>query len=124
MNIVILHGNLGADPEVKQLNGGNAVCNLRVATSRRVKVGEEWQDKTDWHRVVVWGKRGEAVGKHLTKGSKVAIQGRIETRTVDREDGTKQYFTDIVADEVEFGTAKTTGAVETPAPVDTSKVPF
>jgi single-strand DNA-binding protein len=102
MNKVIICGNLGRDPELKRINAGTAVCSLNVATTSRYKdKGGQWQDKTEWHRVKVWGNTGENCHKHLGKGSKVLIEGRIETSTWEKG-GQKQYTTEIIADRVEF----------------------
>ena len=103
MNKVILIGNLGADPELKSTAGGNSVCNLRLATSEtfKDKTGAK-VEKTSWHAVTVWGPQGENCAKYLTKGRKIAVDGRIEYRTWDKTDGTKGYATDIIADRVEF----------------------
>jgi single-strand DNA-binding protein len=101
LNRAILVGNLGADPELKYTQGGQAVLKLRVATTESYvnKAGER-QERTDWHTVVVWGKRGEALNKFLSKGRTVWIEGRIQTRSWEDKDGGKRYATDIVANQV------------------------
>ncbi len=113
VNRVILIGNLGADPELKYTPGGNkAVCNLRVATteSYKDKSGQK-QEKTEWHRVNVWGPQAEACQKYLAKGRSVYVEGRIETRSWDDKDGQKKYSTEIVAERVQFlGGGKGDGA--------------
>ena len=98
MNKVILHGRLGKDPEVKYLASGKAVANFSVATD------DGWGDnkQTNWHNVTAWEKTAEAVGKFLTKGSEVIVEGRIQYRSYDDKDGKKRYVTDIVATHVEF----------------------
>jgi single-strand DNA-binding protein len=100
MNVVMLTGNLGADPESRQA-GDTTVCNLRVATSGREKVDGQWQEKSDWHRVTCFGKTAELAAQYLRKGSKVGIRGRISYRKWSK-DGVDTWSTDIVADEVEF----------------------
>jgi single-strand DNA-binding protein len=103
VNKVILVGNLGADPDMRYTPSGQGVCELRVATS------ESWNDKngqrqerTEWHRIVVWGKRAEVCSKYLAKGRQVFVEGRIQTRTYDDKDGNKRYITEIIANDVQF----------------------
>jgi len=97
LNKVMLIGNLGADPEIKYTPNGTAVVNLRVATSenRKNKDGE-WEERTEWHRVVFYGRQAEASKDYLKKGSKVFIEGRLETRSWEDQSGQKHYATDIV----------------------------
>ena len=101
LNRVMLLGNLGADPELRMTNGGQAVLKLRLATSEtyldRNKVRQE---RTEWHSVVVWGKRAEALGKFLTKGSRVFVEGGLRTSTYDDKEGNKRYRTEIVANNI------------------------
>ncbi|HYQ40742.1 MAG TPA: single-stranded DNA-binding protein [Polyangiaceae bacterium] len=101
LNRVMLLGNLGADPELKMTSGGQAVLKLRLATSEtyldRNKVRQE---RTEWHSVVVWGKRAEALGKFLTKGSRLFIEGGLRTSSYDDKDGNKRYRTEIVASNI------------------------
>jgi single-strand DNA-binding protein len=101
VNRVILVGNLGRDAEVRHTAGGQAVATLNLATTENWKDKEgQRQEKTEWHRVVVWGKTAEALGPYLTKGKQIAIEGRIETRQWDDKDGNKRYTTEIKADRV------------------------
>jgi single-strand DNA-binding protein len=102
VNKVILVGNLGADPELKYTPTSRALCNLRIATTEvfKDKAGQR-QEKTEWHRVTVWGEQGENCSKYLSKGRSVYVEGRLQTRTYDKE-GQKHYATDIVADRVVF----------------------
>lgn len=103
VNKVILVGNLGADPETKYLPSGDAVTNLRIATT------EKWKDKatgemkelTEWHRISMFGKLAEVAGQYLRKGAGVYIEGKIQTRTWDK-DGVKQYSTEIRADQMQM----------------------
>lgn len=103
VNKVIVIGNLGKDPELRHTPQGQAVANFPVATS------ENWNDKngqrqerTEWHRIVVWGKLAELCGKYLSKGRKAYIEGRLQTRAWDDKDGQKRYTTEIVANTVQF----------------------
>ena len=102
VNKVILVGNLGRDPEVRRLNSGAQVVNLRLATSEswRDKNSGERQERTEWHSVVIWGKRGEALNKILSKGSRIAVEGRLQTRSWEAKEGGKRYTTEVVANNV------------------------
>lgn len=101
LNRVMLLGNLGADPELRVTQGGQAVLNLRLATTEtyldRDKVRRE---RTDWHSVVVWGKRGEALAKILSKGSSIFIEGSLRTSSYDDREGNKRYKTEVVANNI------------------------
>lgn len=104
VNKVILIGNLGANPELKHLPSGQAVCELRLATTDSFtdKQGQK-QERTEWHRVNVWGKVAENCAKYLQKGRQVYVEGRIQTRSWDdKETGQKRYATEIVASQVTF----------------------
>ena len=103
INSVLLVGRLGADPEVKHMQNNRAVCNLSVATSEQWKDKQsgEKKEKTEWHRVTCWGEQAENCGKYLAKGRLVAVQGKLQTRSYEK-DGQKHYATDIVADRVTF----------------------
>ncbi|MCB0355579.1 MAG: single-stranded DNA-binding protein, partial [Bdellovibrionales bacterium] len=97
VNKVIIIGRLGADPEVKTVSGDSTVARLSVATS------ENWtdrngqkQERTEWHRVVVWGKLAELCGKYLSKGRQVYLEGRLQTRSWEDQQGQKRYTTEIV----------------------------
>lgn len=101
LNKVMLLGNIGADPELRFTQGGQAVLNLRVATSESyLDKDRNRKERTDWHSVVVWGKRGEALSKFLKKGSSVFIEGSLRTSSYDDRDGNKRYKTEIVAGNV------------------------
>ena len=102
VNKVILIGNLGADPELKYTPSQRPLCNLRIATTDvyKDKSGQR-QEKTEWHRVTVWGDQAENCNKYLAKGRSVYVEGRLQTRSYDK-DGQKHYATDIVADRVVF----------------------
>ena len=111
VNKVILVGNLGADPELKHTPSNRALCNLRIATTEVFKdKGGQRQEKTEWHRVTVWGDQAENCNKYLAKGRSVYVEGRLQTRSWDDKDGTKKYSTEIVAERVKFlGGAKRDG---------------
>lgn len=99
VNKVILIGNLGADPDTRYLPNGNAVSNITLATSDSWKDREtgQQQERTEWHRVVFFGKLAEIVGQYLRKGSKVYVEGRLQTREWEK-DGVKRYTTEVVVD--------------------------
>jgi single-strand DNA-binding protein len=103
INKVILVGNLGKDPEIRHTPNGQAVANFSIATS------ESWTDKngqkqerTEWHRIVVWGKLAELCGKYLSKGRQCFVEGKLQTRSWDDKDGQKKYTTEIIASTVQF----------------------
>ncbi len=103
VNKVILVGNLGADPDMRYTPSGAGVCELRIATSDSWtdKSGQR-QERTEWHRVIVWGKRAEVCAKYLAKGRQVYVEGRIQTRNYDDKEGVKRYITEVVANDVQF----------------------
>lgn len=101
VNKVMLMGNLGQDPELRQA-GETSVCNLRLATNERRKVGGEWEDHVEWHSITVWGNSAEAICKHLKKGSGLFVEGRLQTRKWQDKDGNDRYTTEIVADNTVF----------------------
>ncbi len=104
VNKVIILGRLGQDPELKYTPSGAAVCNFSLATS------ETWTDKnsgqknekTEWHRIVVWGKLAELCNQYLSKGRQAFVEGKIQTRSWDDKDGNKRYTTEISASTVQF----------------------
>src|SRR3954469_9131272 len=98
VNKVILIGNLGKDPEVRYTPGGQAVANFTIATNENWtdKQGQK-QERTEWHRIVVWGKAAENCGEYLSKGRQVYIEGRLQTREWTNKEGQKQYTTEVVA---------------------------
>jgi single-strand DNA-binding protein len=98
VNKVILIGNLGRDPEVKYTQNGTAVANLNVATNEvwTDKSGQK-QERTEWHRVVVWGKQAQILGEHLSKGKQVYVEGALQTRSWDDREGNKRYTTEVRA---------------------------
>ena len=100
MNKVFLIGRLSRDPELRHTTSGMAVCQINVAISRRTGQGRD--PETDFINVVVWDKQAENVAKYLAKGRQVAVEGRIQTRSYDNNEGKKTYVTEVVANNVEF----------------------
>jgi len=103
VNKVILLGNLGRDPETRYTTGGDAVTNLNIATSEqwKDKSGEK-QERTEWHRVVLFGRQAEVAGEYLKKGRSVYIEGRLQTRKYTDKDGVEKYSTEIVGDRMQL----------------------
>ncbi|MBL9038711.1 MAG: single-stranded DNA-binding protein [Archangium sp.] len=103
INKVILIGNLGADPEVRFTPSGSAVANFRIATNESwVDKNQQKQERTEWHRIVVWGKLAELCGEYLKKGRQCYVEGRLQTREWNDKEGKKNYTTEIVANTVQF----------------------
>jgi single-strand DNA-binding protein len=104
VNKVILVGNLGADPEVRYLPSGDAVANIRLATTDRYKdkASGDFKEMTEWHRVAFFGRLAEIVNEYLKKGSSVYIEGRLRTRKWQGQDGQDRYSTEIVADQMQM----------------------
>jgi single-strand DNA-binding protein len=112
VNRVVLLGRLGQDPEIKYTPSGMAVCNFSLATT------ESWQDKsgggkqerTEWHRIVVWGKLAELCNQYLAKGRQAFVEGRLQTRSWDAKEGGKRYTTEVVASNIQFLGGASAGA--------------
>lgn len=127
VNKVILIGNLGSDPE-SRMAGETPVCNFTIATNEswKGKDGQK-QDRTEWHRIVVWGKLGENCQKYLAKGRPVYIEGKLQTRSWEK-DNVKHYTTEIIAREVKFlgsGQGENSDRPPAPPPIDSdSDIPF
>jgi len=104
VNKVILIGNLGNDPEVRYMPNGGAVANITVATSEQWKDKQtgEPQERTEWHRVVLYRRLAEIAGEYLRKGSKVYIEGRLQTRKWQDQNGNDRYTTEIIANEMQM----------------------
>lgn len=104
INKVILVGNLGNDPEVRYSSNGAAIANLSIATSEswKDKNSGEQQERTEWHRVVLFNRLGEIAGEYLRKGSQVYIEGKLQTRKWQDKDGQDRYTTEIVANELQM----------------------
>ncbi|SAL50888.1 single-strand binding protein [Caballeronia cordobensis] len=111
VNKVILVGNLGADPETRYLPSGDAVANIRLATTDRYKdkASGEMKEQTEWHRVSFFGRLAEIVNEYLKKGSSVYIEGRIRTRKYTDQAGQERYSTEIVADQMQMLGGRSTG---------------
>jgi single-strand DNA-binding protein len=104
INRVVMTGNLTADPELRALPSGTSVCSLRIACNTRRKNGTtgEWEDKPNYFNVTVWGAQGENSARYLSKGRPVAIDGRLEWREWEAQDGSKRQSVDIIAESVQF----------------------
>ena len=101
VNKVILIGNLGKDPELKHTSGGTAVATMTIATNERFKDKTgEWQDRTEWHNVVLWQRLAEIAAEYLKKGRSVYVEGRLQTRSWEDKQGQKRYTTEIVASDL------------------------
>lgn len=111
INKVILIGNLGADPETRAMPSGTTVANLRIATSEswRDKQTGEQQERTEWHRVALFGRLGEIAAEYLRKGSQVYIEGSLRTRKWQDKQGNERYSTEIVANEMQMLSGRGTG---------------
>jgi single-strand DNA-binding protein len=117
LNKAMIYGNLTRDPEMKALPSGMQVCSFSLATNRVYNDRDgKRQEATDYHNVVVFGKQAENCAKYLTKGNSAYVEGRLQTRSWDK-DGQKQYRTEVVADRVQFGPkgSGSTGGGSTPA---------
>ena len=104
LNVVVITGNLTRDPELRSLPSGTSVCDMRVAVNTRRKNGAtgEWEDKPNYFDVKVWGAQGENCSRFLSKGRPVAVQGRLEWREWETQDGQKRQAVDIIAESVQF----------------------
>jgi single-strand DNA-binding protein len=103
VNKVILIGNLGADPELRSTQGGQPVASLRLATTDKFKDRDgNMQERTEWHRITVWGRQAETVHQYCKKGKQLYIEGRLQTRKWQDKEGKDQYTTEVVADNVRF----------------------
>jgi single-strand DNA-binding protein len=102
----MLIGNLGQDPETRFTEGGSAVCNFSVATSEKWTKDGEAHERTEWHKITVWGKNAENCEKYLKKGSKVYIEGKLQTEEWEDKEGNKRYTTKITANNVTFLSGK------------------
>src|SRR6266516_2358891 len=112
INKVIIIGNLGADPETRAMPSGTTVANLRIATSEswRDKQSGEQQERTEWHRVVLFGRLGEIAAEYLKKGSQVYIEGSLRTRKWQDKQGTERYSTEIVGNDLQMLGGRAAGA--------------
>ncbi len=103
VNKVLLIGRLGNNPEMRSTGSGSSVANFNIATSENWtdKNGQK-QERTEWHRIVVWGKLAELCGQYLSKGRQCFVEGRLQTRSWDDKDGNKRYTTEVIASTVQF----------------------
>lgn len=100
-NKVMLIGTVGRDPESKELNGGNLVCNFSIATTEKVKAkGGSWEDRTEWHNITCWGKTAELAQRFIFKGAKVHIDGKIQTDSWTDNQGNKKSQVKIIANDI------------------------
>ena len=104
INRVVISGNLTKDPELRQLPSGNSVCKLRMAVNTRVKDRDsgQWTDRPNYFDVTVWGGQGESVARYLQRGSGLLVDGRLEWREWDAQDGTKRQAVEIIAENTQF----------------------
>jgi single-strand DNA-binding protein len=139
VNKVILVGNLGRDAELRYTPGGAAVATLNLATTEvwNDKQGQK-QEKTEWHRIVLWGKQAETLQEYLTKGKQIYVEGRLQTRQWDDKDGNKRYTTEVKSDRITLlggggrgsidrggATPPASGADEAPVgPITDDDIPF
>ncbi len=110
LNKVMLIGNLGKDPEVRYTASGTAVAGFSLATSERFKgKNGEWEDRTEWHNITLWGRLAEIAGEYLAKGKTVYIEGRLQTRKWQDRDGKDRYTTEIVGEKMQMLSGKGEG---------------
>ncbi len=127
VNKAIVVGRLGNDPELKQTSTGQSVCTFSMATSENWKDSNgERQERTEWHRIVVWGRVGKNCAKYLAKGRQAFVEGRLQTRSWEGQDGQKRYTTEIVAQNVQFlgGGAQTDDRRSTNSEPDFQSEPY
>lgn len=125
LNKVLLIGNTGRDPEVRYTTSGTAVASFSLATSEKFKnKGGEWEERTEWHNIILWGRLAEIAGEYLTKGKTVFIEGRLQTRKWQDRDGKDRFTTEIVGEKMQMlsrkeGNGRTDEATghEEPAPL-------
>lgn len=132
VNKVILIGNLGQDPDFRMTGGGTAVANLNLACNDRMKKDGEWVERTEWVRVVTFGRTAENCRDYLAKGRQVYVEGRLQTRNWEDKDGIKRYTTEVVANQVLFlqsgsgagGGQKSSSGYDGPPPIGDDDIPF
>ncbi len=123
VNKVILIGRLGNDPDVRTITSGAKVATISMATNESYKKGDEWQETTEWHRVVLWRNRADFAEKYLKKGTRVYVEGKLQTRQWQDNNGQQHYTTEIIANDIQLldGAANydnTAGAKVPPAQED------
>lgn len=124
INKVILIGNLGADPEIRYTQNETTVANFNIATTETWVQDGEKKEKTEWHRIVAFGNLAEIIKDYLEKGSKVYIEGRLQTRSWEDSDGNKKYTTEIVARELKMLDNRRERSSEPEPSLDPDDVPF
>ena len=102
INKVMLIGRLGNDPEIRTITSGAKVATLSLATNESFKKGDEWQETTEWHRLVLWRNKAELAEKYLKKGSRIYAEGRLQTRQWQDNNGNQRYTTEVVVNELQF----------------------
>ena len=124
VNKVILVGNLGADPEQRTIPSGGMVTNFRLATSevRRNRSTGQSSEHTEWHRVVLFDRLAELASQYLSKGAQVYIEGKLRTRKWQDQNGTEKYYTEVVADEMQFLSGKSSESRKSPS-TNTTTIP-
>lgn len=124
VNKVILVGNLGADPEQRTIPSGGIVTNFRLATSevRRNRSTGQSSEHTEWHRVVLFDRLAELASQYLSKGAQVYIEGKLRTRKWQDQNGTEKYYTEVVADEMQFLSGKSSESRKSPS-TNTTTIP-
>ena len=115
MNKVILVGRLARDPEVRYTQAGKAVASFSLAVSRRFSRASDQQNTADFIPIVAWEELAEIVGNHLVKGSQILVDGRMQVRNYDAQDGSKRYVTEVVAQDIEFMGSKPQGVAHEPS---------
>ncbi|MGL5257735.1 MAG: single-stranded DNA-binding protein [Proteocatella sp.] len=115
MNKVILVGRLARDPEVRYTQAGKAVASFSLAVSRRFSRASDQQNTADFIPIVAWEKLAEIVGNNLVKGSQILVEGRMQVRNYDAQDGSKRYVTEVVAQDIEFMGSKPQGVAQEPS---------
>lgn len=116
INKVILVGRLGQDPELRNTQNGQPVCSLGIATSESWMKDGKKEEKTEWHKVIVWGKLAENANKYLKKGRLIYIEGKLQTRTWEDQQGQKRYTTEIIANELKFLESMNSGRKDNDVP--------
>lgn len=102
LNKIMLMGRLGQDPEIYHAQSGTVITNFSLATSESYKKGDDWEERTEWHKIVVFGNTAEACANYLKKGSLVYIEGRMQTRNYQDKNGNEKYITEIILNEIKF----------------------
>ncbi len=124
INKAILIGNLGADPELRYTSSGSAVANFNIATTEKWKDKDgQMQERTEWHRIILWSRQAEIAKEYLHKGSSVYIEGRIQNRSYDDKDGVKRYISEIVGQRMQFLGGRGGGAQSDSGPSEPPPAP-